>query len=403
MTTTPPEAPATPPSEGPRVTRDDLRAVERLRRTVGSDRYVAGVSGGVARHLDIDPAIVRVIFVVLVFFGGGGLLLYGALWLLLPEEGSEHVVVSLDSRSLTVAIVAVLGLAAVLLVGDSWGGFGFPWPLTVVGIIVAVVLLTRDKRELAAPAPYSPGTPTTLHGARPVGLVGSVQTVGTRPSMAPGARGVPDVPRPAAARPRDPRRSGPVLFWFTLACLALGAGILGVADVSGLDVSGSAYPALALATVAVMLLTGAFYGRAGGLILLGLLITPVLALSTVADNYEGDVRTETPLTAADVPSTYSMGAGELVVDLSRISDPERLDGRAIAVDGGLARLEVILPDDVDVAVSARVDGPGNISVFGSDEDSFDTSTFTRQDARDEVATFSLDVTLGVGEIIITSK
>ena len=52
---------------------------------------MAGVAGGLGRHLDVDPTILRVLFVVLVFFGGAGLLLYGALWLLVPEEGTEHV------------------------------------------------------------------------------------------------------------------------------------------------------------------------------------------------------------------------------------------------------------------------------------------------------------------------
>lgn len=398
MTTTPPEAPPSPPSEGPRVSRDDVRAVDRLRRTVGPDRYVAGVSGGVARHLDIDPAIVRVLFVVLVFFGGTGLLLYGALWLLLPEEGTDHAVINLDSRSLTVAIVAVLGLAAVLLVGDSWGGFGFPWPLTLVGIIVAVVLLSRDKRDVPPAAAYQPGTPATTYGGP------SGPAVGTRPSMVPGARAVPDLPRPAAPpRPRDPRRRGPILFWFTLACIALGGGILGVADVSGVEVPGSAYPALALATVGVMLLTGAFYGRAGGLILLGLLITPVLAVATIADHYEGDVRTETPLTAAAVSSTYSMDAGELVVDLSQVTDPKELDGRTISVTGELGRVEVIVPDDVDVDVSATIDGAGDVSVFGNGNDGIEPSIFTTQDVRDEVAAITLDVNVGFGELVVTSK
>ena len=85
MTTTPPEAPpAGPgpggPDEGPRVTRDEVRDLGRLRRS-RTDRKVAGVAGGLARHLDIDPVILRVAFVVLVFFGGAGLILYAA-WVL---------------------------------------------------------------------------------------------------------------------------------------------------------------------------------------------------------------------------------------------------------------------------------------------------------------------------------
>ena len=81
MSTTPPETqpPPTPgPDSGPRVGWDDIRDLGRIRRTTG-DRRVAGVAGGLARHLDIDPLIVRVAFVVLTFFGGAGLLLYVAL------------------------------------------------------------------------------------------------------------------------------------------------------------------------------------------------------------------------------------------------------------------------------------------------------------------------------------
>ncbi len=406
MTTSPPEAPsAPPPSEGPRVSRDDVRDLDRLRRTVGPDRYVAGVSGGVARHLDIDPAIVRVLFVVLAFFGGTGLLLYVALWLLLPEDGSDRAVVGLDSRSLTVAIVAVLGLSVVLLVGDSWGGFGFPWPLTVIGIIVAVVLLTRDRHDVSAPiAPAARNDPAAGHGPAAPAHPAYDSAVAIRPSRAPGARGVPDLPRPTAPqRPRDPRRRGPILFWFTLAGIALGGGILGIADVSGLDVAASAYPALALAITAVMLLVGSVYGRAGGLILLGLVIAPFGVVATVADNYEGEDRTEAPRTAAGVSTTYSMEAGELTVDLRGVTDPEELDGRMILVDGGIGRIDVILPDGVDVDVSASVDGPGNVSLFGRNRDGFDPSSFSRQDVTDEVATFTLDISLGVGEIVVTSN
>ena len=70
MTTTPPEAPSgpsagTPDDDGPRVTRDEMRDLGRLRRSA-TDRKVAGVAGGLARHLDVDPLILRVAFVVLV-------------------------------------------------------------------------------------------------------------------------------------------------------------------------------------------------------------------------------------------------------------------------------------------------------------------------------------------------
>src|ERR1044072_3988853 len=91
MTTTPPDTsqqPGPAPDSGPRVGWDDIRDIARLRRSRPGLR-VAGVAGGLGRHLDIDPVILRVEFVVLTFFGGVGLLLYIALWLLLPEDGRD--------------------------------------------------------------------------------------------------------------------------------------------------------------------------------------------------------------------------------------------------------------------------------------------------------------------------
>lgn len=58
---------------------------KRLTRSK-SDRMVAGVAGGIAQYLSVDPVIVRIIFVALAIFGGGGIILYAACWLLMPEE-----------------------------------------------------------------------------------------------------------------------------------------------------------------------------------------------------------------------------------------------------------------------------------------------------------------------------
>ncbi len=48
------------------------------------DRMIGGVCGGLAEVLDIDPTIVRVIFVLLALLGGHGILLYIILWLIMP-------------------------------------------------------------------------------------------------------------------------------------------------------------------------------------------------------------------------------------------------------------------------------------------------------------------------------
>jgi phage shock protein C len=55
-----------------------------------SDRMLAGVAAGIARYLDVDVTIVRILFAVLAVMGGAGVPIYLAGWLLIPEEGAEQ-------------------------------------------------------------------------------------------------------------------------------------------------------------------------------------------------------------------------------------------------------------------------------------------------------------------------
>jgi phage shock protein C len=55
-----------------------------------TDRVFGGVAGGIARSLNADPAIIRIIFAILIIFGGGGLLLYLILWIAIPEEPFQY-------------------------------------------------------------------------------------------------------------------------------------------------------------------------------------------------------------------------------------------------------------------------------------------------------------------------
>ena len=51
-----------------------------------TDRVVAGVAGGLAEQLRVDPVLIRLAFVVLAFAGGAGLLLYALGWLFGAEQ-----------------------------------------------------------------------------------------------------------------------------------------------------------------------------------------------------------------------------------------------------------------------------------------------------------------------------
>jgi phage shock protein C len=56
-----------------------------------NNRIVAGVAGGLAATFNVDPLLVRIILVALALLNGFGLMLYLALWLLVPNEDSAAV------------------------------------------------------------------------------------------------------------------------------------------------------------------------------------------------------------------------------------------------------------------------------------------------------------------------
>jgi phage shock protein C len=52
------------------------------------NRRVAGVCGGLAQYFNLDATLIRILFVVLAVLGGSGLLLYVAMWIIVPNEPS---------------------------------------------------------------------------------------------------------------------------------------------------------------------------------------------------------------------------------------------------------------------------------------------------------------------------
>ncbi len=428
MTTTPPDAPAG--DTGPRTSRDEIRDLGRLRRST-HDRKVAGVAGGLARHLDIDPVILRVAFVVLAFFGGAGLILYGACWLLVPEDGSDDAPVKLDEKSRTVALVVLGVIAALALVGDSWGAYWFPWPLAIIGLI-AFVWLSRNGRGRGGTAGAPAGTPVGWVAPQPgPAPVGQAAEGGNETE--PGTEGSGDQSVPADSQygpqtqeyaaqqgdpyagqygggqyggyqtyvppaPKEPRKRGPILFWFTLLLIAVAEGALGIVDGAGAPVVDSAYPALALGVIATMLLVGSVIGRPGGLILLGIIASLALTGATVADRWDGERKTYDPATSGEVADSYYIEAGELIVDLSEVSDPEELDGRTIELSGDVGRIEVIVPEDMDVEITATMDGPGGYDLFGMEGGGIDWNRSSSHDGGPGAPSLVIEADLDLGEI-----
>jgi len=128
------------------------------------DRLLGGVATGVARHLQVDPLLVRLFFVVATVLGGFGIALYAGLWMFLPSD--PHLVESspgleaasrqgkrrtgrrgrLGDAGPLVALVAV-GLGLAFLAQSVVGGSFLFWPVVVGLAGVAVLWRQADEAQ----------------------------------------------------------------------------------------------------------------------------------------------------------------------------------------------------------------------------------------------------------------
>jgi len=55
------------------------------------DRIIAGVCGGLGKHFNVDPVLLRIVFVALTLINGAGVILYLILAIIVPNESNEKV------------------------------------------------------------------------------------------------------------------------------------------------------------------------------------------------------------------------------------------------------------------------------------------------------------------------
>lgn len=203
----------------------------------------------------------------------------------------------------------------------------------------------------------------------------------TEPAMSP-----PVLPPPAAraatpvpARPPEHHsRVGQITF--SLSLLAIGA--LGIVDLAGAKVPGSAYLATPLTVIGLGLLTAAWYGRARWLIGIGVALTVVLGIATVAERValsDGSVIWQ-PTTVEQLESEYRVEMGNAVLDLSNLDFAGQ--SPAVRVEVGAGNLTIIVPANVDVRAEASVD-VGNADVFGTRWGGIGSSEHTITDNGDD--------------------
>lgn len=357
QTTAPPrpDAPSSPP----------LRSLRRSR----DDRWIGGVSGGVARHFNVDPVLVRIAFVVLLLVGAAGIVLYGALWLFVPEDGEERSIagrglgIADDERLRTGALVVAAVLALAAVVGDSgWGpAWGLLWFLVWVAIPVGVLYwyfavrphAKADAANAAMQATGAGATPSAGDGSESAdnGPESTIVLSDPLGADAPGGGAIGGGATGAGSHPVPPRpRREPksyVLVFLTLSFVAIALGGVGLWHLAYGAVPLGLAPASALVIIGAGLVVGAWRGNGGWLVPFGILAAVALAVTTVVPRGPWGNQNLYVEDLSQLESRYEFGVGEFVLDLTDLT-AEDLAGRSIHIDSGWGVVRVLVDEDVPV-------------------------------------------------------
>ena len=139
------------------------------------DKMIAGICSGLGEYFEIDPTLVRIIFIVSLFLGGSGILAYIILWIVVPEEPyiaqssdaapheekpadeekekkdaayheayEEHKNKRRNFFGSLLIIIGVLFLANNFLPRFDFGDY---WPLILIAIGAALILNSRNHQQ----------------------------------------------------------------------------------------------------------------------------------------------------------------------------------------------------------------------------------------------------------------
>ncbi len=133
---------------------------KRLYRS-STDRYIGGVCGGLGEYFGIDPAIVRILALVLLFVHGVGAIAYLIFWIAVRKRPENVPVMSAKapsafwSRYFPGLVLIVLGI--IFFMSANWHWFRLEhifdhyWPILLIAIGLAILLVHGNKHESAGP------------------------------------------------------------------------------------------------------------------------------------------------------------------------------------------------------------------------------------------------------------
>lgn len=390
----PPPPPQPPPDGGRRrLTRRD------------QGRVIAGVAAGVGDYFDIDPVIVRIAFVVLIFFGGAGVILYALGALLLPGENGEPapihdmmVRVGHSGHHRDLGIVLLILAAAFLSDNFHTPDDSVIWGVALIAIgLVLFQLKGGPSRSTAVPAGSAPPPPPA-----PSAGVGPTTTGGQ-----PTAPAWQSTPSWGYRSDRQQRRAehrarhhvGPPIGLVTLALamLALGTALL-LSQSGAIPLTVGSALAIVLGVFGAGLAVGSFFRRSWLLIVLGVLLMPLVVAGGLLDEpLSGGVgeRLVQPTAPQQVKAEYDLAAGHLALDLTRAHLGAAPTTVRIRV--GLGQVDVDVPPDLPVVVHGHA-GAGRLDLFGHVSQGARISDDIGDGGTTDENLLTIDVGVGLGNV-----
>lgn len=127
------------------------------------DKMLGGVAGGLGSYFEIDPVLIRIIFIAATFISGVGLVSYILLWIIVPFEPvvrvsteppvtaqEDYELLDSDTKRKRGAVIGVvlIALGAIFLADNFLPFFDFEefWPLLLIAIGVGLLWNANKKR-----------------------------------------------------------------------------------------------------------------------------------------------------------------------------------------------------------------------------------------------------------------
>lgn len=419
------------------------------------DKWFGGVCAGLARRWNVDPLIVRALFLLATVLFGIGVPAYFAAWTLLPDEAGEIVVEKAVRQghvsSIVLCVVAAVasfgGFGVFWSIGSGWGVFGqaaglafLAWAFLAwnghgpgarrpeettqewgdrLGDRMRGSAPTTDRPAAAAPdrpdPPQSVGNRAAAAGA--AAREGGIDLAKDGPYRTPGGYPYgPFGPAAPAVPVRVKRRRFGAALTFAILGISVLAGAFTALVLAGTSRGDSALQvglAAGAAAAALALVIGGLAGRRGGVLgpLATLAVLGALLLSVAAPKgmpWTGAIGDEswrpTAVTAGD-QHNFTMRVGDGELDLSGLSTTDLPQRTALHARVNVGRLTITVPRDVTVHVHGHahlgeievLDGDTRISGHGG----FDTRRIVSVGSGPKVIDLSAEV--GVGDLTIKEK